>query len=306
MRAALQITGLPSEGEVRTRFPTTHVAALVGDRYLVKLHYEDWFGESCFQSEREGYAFLRGSGLPIPELLAEGSLYPPEGPGWRWPFLVMTVMPGRDLRSLGAALTREDLERCADFVGDVLGRLHDVPVHDAEHTRHDAYVELIRARMAACARDHRAWASLPPHMVEEVRDYVWEAHHLIDPDREPPVLIHGDLHGGNLFVTGEPGFLTPVGIVDFNDIYLGDRHYDLVAVHLRALQADKRLLRRALDAYGWGRLEPEWPRRMLAQTLTHDYDLIRPVVDRFPSIRSVATLDELAARLWDLDAPGLR
>ena len=96
-KAALRLSGLPDEGEVRTHFPTTHVAALVNDAYLVKLHYEDWFGEDCFQTEREAYTLLAAPELPIPELLAEGALY---DDGWRWPFLAMTAMHGRSLRDL--------------------------------------------------------------------------------------------------------------------------------------------------------------------------------------------------------------
>jgi len=63
-RAALRLSGLPDDGQVRTRFPTTHVAALVGDRHLVKLHYEDWFGEDRFQNEREAYRHLGGHDHP--------------------------------------------------------------------------------------------------------------------------------------------------------------------------------------------------------------------------------------------------
>ena len=88
---------------MRTHFPTTHVAALVGERYLVKLHYEDWFGEDSFQTEREAYRMLSDHDLPVPELLAEGALY---DEGWRWPFLVLTAMGGTSLRDVGDAATR--------------------------------------------------------------------------------------------------------------------------------------------------------------------------------------------------------
>jgi hygromycin-B 7''-O-kinase len=302
-KAALRLAGLPDEGEVRTHFPTTHVAALVNDAYLVKLHYEDWFGEDCFQTEREAYTLLSRQELPIPELLAEGALY---DDGWRWPFLAMTAMHGRSLREMNGQVPREDMERVATWLGETVRRLHRVPTHDGERISLEIYADMIQVREQRCHRDHQQWGSLPAHLVTGVRDYVWEARKLIDPERETPVFLHGDLHAGNVFVDGELGVLQPTGIVDFNDAYEGDPHYDLVAIHLKAFDADKGLLRRFLDAYGWGELGRSWPRRMMAFTLAHDYDMIQPIADRYPqALAAVGSLHELATLLWDLDAPGI-
>jgi hygromycin-B 7''-O-kinase len=303
-RAALRAAGLPDEGEVVTHFPTTHVAASVGGAYLVKLHYEDRFGEDCFQTEREAYGMLTGRRLPIPKLLAEGALYREED-GWRWPFLVMTAMPGRAMRDVDGSLTPKEREHAADFVGKTLRKLHGTPVHEGEYLSLELYVDLIQTRTQRCHRDHEQWGSLPSHLVDQVRDYVWDAHKLIDPEEGPHELIHGDLHGGNVFLDGEPAAMKPTGIVDFNDVYVGDRHYDLVAIHLKGFGADKRLLGRVLEAYGWGELGRHWPQRMLAFTLAHDFDMIRPVVERYPeAVKNTATLGDLATLLWDLDAPG--
>jgi hygromycin-B 7''-O-kinase len=302
-KAALRLSGLPDEGEVHTRFPTTHVAALVNGAYLVKLHYEDWFGEDCFQTEREAYTLLSRADLPIPELLAEGALY---DDGWRWPFLVMTAMHGRALRELDGEVTPQDAQRIARWIGHTLRELHAVPTKDGERISHEIYVDLIQIRQQRCHRDHEQWGSLPPHLQPLVRDYVWQARKLIDPEREKPVFLHGDLHAGNVFVDGEPGALGPTGIVDFNDAYEGDPHYDLVAIHMRAFGGDKRLLRTMLDGYGWDELGKGWPRRMTALTLAHDYDMIQPIADRYPDrLDEITSLDDLAGILWDLDAPGL-
>lgn len=302
-KAALRLSGLPDEGEVRTHYPTTHVAALVNGVYLVKLHYEDWFGEDSFQTEREAYTLLARQELPIPELLAEGALYED---GWRWPFLAMTAMHGRSLRDLDGDADPQDLLRVATWLGRTLKDLHHVPTHDGERISLEIYADMIQVREQRSHRDHEQWGSLPPHLVEHVRDYVWEARKLIDPERETPVFLHGDLHAGNVFVDGEPGAIEPTGIVDFNDAYEGDPHYDLVAIHAKAFGADKRLLRALLDGYGWGELGKQWPRRMMALTLAHDFDMIQPVADRYPeALAAVGSLDELATALWDLDAPGL-
>ncbi len=302
-KAALRLSGLPDEGEVRTHFPTTHVAALVNEAYLVKLHYEDWFGEDCFQTEREAYTLLARQDLPIPELLAEGALY---DDGWRWPFLVMTAMPGRSLRQLDGDASPKDRERIAAWLGRTLRDLHGVPIHQGERISHEIYVDLIQVREQRCHHDHELWGSMPAHLTAQVRDYVWEARKLIDPERERPVFLHGDLHEGNVFVDGETDALQPTGIVDFNDAYEGDPHYDLVSIHLKGFGADKHLLGKLLEAYGWNDLGRSWPRRMMALTLAHDFDMIQPLAERFPeALASVGSLDELAGLVWNLDSDGL-
>jgi hygromycin-B 7''-O-kinase len=218
----------------------------------------------------------------------------------------MTAMHGRSLREANGQAPRADLERIATWLGETLHKLHHVPTHDGERISLEIYADMIQIRQQRCHRDHEQWGSLPAHLVPGVRDYVWEARKLIDPEREKPVFLHGDLHAGNVFVDGEPGALEPTGIVDFADAYEGDPHYDLVAVHVKAFDADKTLLRTFLDGCGWAELGKSWPRRMMAFTLAHDYDMIQPVADRHPeALAAVGSLDELATLLWDLDAPGL-
>jgi hygromycin-B 7''-O-kinase len=134
-----------------------------------------------------------------------------------------------------------------------------------------------------------------------VRDYVRKRRELVDPDRSPHKLIHGDLHGSNILVDGSE----PLGIVDFNDAMIGDPHYDLVSLHLKAFRADKWLLRIAMDAYGWEEVGSDWPERMMAFTLVHDYDMIEPVVSACPGVLDDAgSLGDVADLLWNLDSPG--
>jgi hygromycin-B 7''-O-kinase len=303
MRATLGRAGLPDKGEVVTHFPTTHVSALVGARFFVKLHYEDWFGEECFQTERTFYETTRGCELPVPDLLAEGALY--EDEGWRWPFLVLTMMPGKDVRSIGDATDGRSMERVASFVGSTMRRLHDLPVVEREPLVHSTYADLINDRMAKSERDHVSWRSLPERLATSVRDYVWARRDLVDPDRSSRRLIHGDLHGGNIFVAETGDGWDPTGIVDFNDAMIGDPHYDLVSLHLKAFRADKSLLRIAMDAYGWEEVGSDWPERMMAFTLVHDYDMIEPVVSAFPgALEGAGSLEDVADLLWSLDSPG--
>jgi hygromycin-B 7''-O-kinase len=293
-----------AENPVSTEELELKFSALVGSRFFVKLHYEDWFGEECFQTERAFYGIARGRDLATPDLLAEGALY--EDDGWRWPFLIMSAMPGKDVRSIGGAIDRRSMERVASFVGSTMRRLHDLPVVERGPLVHSTYADLINDRTAKSERDHIAWRSLPERPATQVRDYVWNRRELVDPDRSPRRLIHGDLHGGNVFVVATRDGWYPTGVVDFNDAMIGDPRYDLVSLQLKAFRADKSLLRIALDAYGWEEIGSDWTERMMAFTLVHDYDMIEPVVSAYPgALEGAGNLNEVADLLWNLETPGV-
>lgn len=50
-------------------------------------------------------------------------------------------------------------------------------------------------------------------------------------------------------------------------------------------------------------VSPDFARR--AMTLLHEFNVLSEVFPRFPAAAGVESLAELAALLWDLDAPGL-
>ena len=96
-----------------------------------------------------------------------------------------------------------------------------------------------------------------------------------------------------------PTLLTGTGLVVK---LFGDRWYGPWSLHFGTFHADTALLAACLDAYGRPAPPATWAREMLAFTLPHDFNMLRPgmALERF------ATLDELADAVWNLDAPGLR
>jgi aminoglycoside phosphotransferase (APT) family kinase protein len=140
-----------------------------------------------------------------------------------------------------------------------------------------------------------AAARVPAPWLDEMPGYLDRARPVVLDGAGGTVLTHGDLHRGNVYA--HPG---PVlaGVLDFNDVRLTDAYYDLVVVHLRALDADRRLLRSLLDAYGRGPAAPGWRERMMALTIAHDFDELGDALAARPDLAQVPTLDALAERLW--------
>jgi hypothetical protein len=105
----------------------------------------------------------------------------------------------------------------------------------------------LAGRLDACVAEHRAAGRVPARWMDEMPGYLDRARPAVLDGHGGTVLTHGDLHRGNIYA--HPG---PVlaGVLDFNDVRLTDAYYDLVVVHLRSLDADRRLLQALPDAHG--------------------------------------------------------
>jgi hygromycin-B 7''-O-kinase len=116
---------------------------------------------------------------------------------------------------------------------------------------------------------------------------------------EPPALVHADLNRDHVLGESIGGAWRPSGIIDFGDAIVGDRMYELVALHLGLFDADKRLLRAFFDAYGFD-MGPrrDFARRAMAMTLLFPFDTLGEVIENWPDAAAAASLDELAELLW--------
>lgn len=231
-------------------------------------------------------------GLPVPVLLATGELFP-HAPRFRWPYCVMSTLSGQPLDE--RPITAADRHRIAAFLGHFLRGMHKIRPPAGQF---DAPGFLTRS-LSACVQEHRQRSILPAHLLDQLDHFMFTAGPTV-LNGYAPVLTHGDLHAGNVYVDGPPGHVRPVGVLDFNDVRLLDPHYDLVVAHLRALDADTSLLRHLLDTYGWGHRDGQWPQRMLALSLAHDFGEVGALFQRDATWQSVASLDDLALRLLDL------
>ena len=68
-------------------------------------------------------------------------------------------------------------------------------------------------------------------------------------------------------------------------------------------EADKSLLAALLAGYGWPVRPDDWPRRMLAWTMLHEWDILGRLIPSRIAPGTIAGLDHLAARLWDITLP---
>lgn len=263
----------PESGFVGT-FPTF----LVG-QHVVKLfgHFPGW--RACYDTELAMHTLLLDCrDIPAPRLIASGQLY--DDTAESWPYLVTTRLGGRAWRDVRPPA--DVGTRLAGQIGEVVRQLHeltppDLPVFAADWARD---------HRGGTAERHRNWGTLPAPLVDQIPDFLL-------PPAPPRQLIHADLTEDHFFLSDNE----LVGIIDWGDAMATDRYYELVALHLGAFGGDIALLRTFVDGYGWP-VDDEFVRRAMSMALMHQFDVFTRFRDmaRRPGI---ATLDELAAILWD-------
>lgn len=290
---------------IRSGLPGTYPVFLVGARWVVKFFSDLFAGAQSFAVEREIYRLLEPiPDFPAPRLVAEGSLFDPQE-GWPWPYLVSTFLPGTNLGEVYDQVPQADRESIADYLAHWLKRLHRLPLKASTMLPSDwePFVNWLAAQRAACVANHRQWNRLPVRLQEQLEDYLPDVEALVDRATEP-LLLHCDMNADHLLGSLQAGRWISHGLIDFGDARIGGLLNELVALHLGLFRCDKRLLRRFLRAYGSEvARQPDFARRAMSFTLLHEFNVLEFVFECFPALSQVDSLEALANRIWNLDAP---
>ena len=255
----------------------------------MKLFPGVWDGPASHAAEAAANDALAGSGLPVPAIVARGTLYDDDGDAtdeWPWPFLVFEEAPGTPLAE--ADLSTEARLVLAEDVGVFLRRLHALPPPTG---RWDRYLEVLERRKVQVPDDDlRRHGHLAPHLLDAIPAYLERYPDEVRFDvHAAPAFVHADLHHDHLFLDPASGHL--LAVIDWGDVLEGDRWYDFGALVTGSFHGDRRMIDACYDAYG----ERPDPGVQLARMLLHGFDLFDAVPDEIR--KGSATLDELAQRL---------
>lgn len=183
-------------------------------------------GSELLRRERRVYHSLQPHlSLPIPhyEFFSEGcSRFP-------WPVAGYRKLPGEPLQRLD--LSPATQQRIAAQLGSFLTELHNIPPAELHEVtlpattpeqmgeRQSALYALVRqSAFPLMSAQQQAWtADLFESFLAETADWHFE-----------PVIIHGDLDSTNILCEPQQGTVT--GILDFEDVQLGDAAWDFCAL----------------------------------------------------------------------------
>jgi hygromycin-B 7''-O-kinase len=236
----------------------THVVFGAGNR-IVKLFCSIWGGD--FTSEREALAHI--TGLPVPELIAEGEL---EG----WPYLVLSTVPGVPALEVWEGLdgaARSDVVR---QIGELMRRLHEL---EPPASLPDDWDRFVAERARGALEHHDAGEAWSGWIERRVAGLVETS-----PKR---VLLHADITEDHVLLSEREGGWTITGLIDFGDARVGHPYYEFVAPLAFYAFGHPELTRELLAGYG---LEDDEDTRdrLTTYCLLHEFARVRDFARQLP------------------------
>ncbi|MBJ7459110.1 MAG: aminoglycoside phosphotransferase family protein [Thermoleophilaceae bacterium] len=198
--------------------------------------------------EHAAYRLLGEHSSHVPRLLAAAA----ETPDFPFGYSLLTIAAGEPLSMNFGGLERVRLLAVYRGVGGFLASLH--------RTAGRGFSELSDERLDrdnavfVARRVDRALVTFLTHggshrLAGRLESYFADASECLARSAAP-VLCHGDLHPGNIFVTGDASTLSFAGVIDLEGAFTGDAVMDLVRViHSCPLPGDD-LTRAVLEGYG--------------------------------------------------------
>lgn len=291
---------------IRAGLAGTYPTFVVDECRVVKFFGRLFEGALAHETEVQAARLLAlDPAIPAPPILASGELLP-GARDWAWPYLIYAYVPGVSIGEVYGRVRADDRIALARELGEITRRVHALPVAGATLWPADweRYGALLEAQRPGCRARQAEWQSMPEHLLAQIDSFLLPLEELVDTSLAPH-MIHSDITGDHLLGRLDGDRWTTLGLIDFGDAMIGDLFYEIVAIHVDLFRYDKGMLRAFLDGYG---LEARRRERFAAKAMTVALlHLFSTLGDRafvpFPRLREAATLDEVAARLWNIDAP---
>lgn len=276
--------------------PGTFPTFILDQSHVVKFFGVPFDGLRCWAVEREVANILGDANvaLSIPELLAAGVLS--RDPDWN--YTITTFQDGEPFAKVIDQLDASTRIQVARDLGAMVRSLHDVVVPNGTvfgdgRSQWGAFVE---RQQHGIEERHRRWKSLPERLAAHVDGYVADYR---APGEITLSLVHADLHAPHLFgeMTGEAGWEIH-GVIDWGDAQVGDRFYELPALHLGLFHGDKAMLAAFLESYGWVDYRYDaFVRRAMTMTLLHEFNVLSKAF-AMVDLGEMESLDQLANAIW--------
>lgn len=266
-----------------------NIIFFVDRRFVIKI-----FAPFRGQSMRETAAleFAQGKlGIETPQVVQTGEL---EG----WPYLVMTHLAGLPMREVWPEIERRERVEIVSRLGVAMRELHAhaAPLSPPALNR-DWHAFLQHQARTSVERQRACHAH--PQWLESLPAYIAARLGLL-PTAFNPVLLHGDVHPGNVLLEERGGRWRVSGLFDFGDSFCGFQEYEFVAPGVLMVQGDRELQRAMLAAYGYGeaQLDLSLRARLMLLTILYECSDLRKYALRLAPAAVQLTLDELEAAIW--------
>lgn len=270
-----------------------HIIFFIDERFVIKIYAPFRDG---YLREKAALEFARGKlCLETPAILHAGEL---EG----WSYLVMTRLAGFPAREVWPEIKMRQRLEIVSRLALALKNLHSHVAPLTQPALNRDWHGFIERQAETCVERQRA-AGANPEWLERLPAYITERLGLL-PSEFEPVLLHGDVHLGNLMLSQEEGQWRITGLFDFGDSLCGFHEYEFVAPGVLFLQGNSELQRAFLSAYGYeeSQLDLNLRARVMLLTVLYECSNLRKYALRLAPEVVNFTLDELEAAIWTFAA----
>lgn len=256
-------------------------------------------GLATWAAEEAAYRLARADPLlPVPRLIGAGAL------DAEWRYLVTAMLPGRPLQDCRSEIDADGWLGVAGWLGRVLRQMWDVPVPEAQRDEGwTIFLGMLEWHRANAVAWYQARGTLPDRLLRTLDAWLPPAASLV-AGLERPVLIHADLHDGNVLGWPEHGSFRATGLLDLGRSMIGHPLFEIGPLARWTFHGDAAWIAewcRWAAPPGWGR--PGFARTALAFMLLHRGDTLEGLAP----VASAGDLDDLAWTLFGAaETAGLR
>ena len=211
-----------------------------------------------------------------------------------WHYLFSSRLPGRQLDHVWPQLPADDQEGLAVAMGQLLRRLHDIPLAGLE-LGDPAWTDWLPRSITTWTARHDT-VCVPPALREDAPRFL--AQQNLDQSLRAP--LHDDLAPENLLVQrGDSGWHIS-GMIDFGNGMAGDPLFDLVAPSVVLAPAQRTVAGWILEGYDGRPSRERGPMRdhLMAYMLIHPMGDFSTFFSLYPAATACRSWAQVARLIW--------
>ncbi len=274
--------------ELRRAEQGENIIFFVDERFVIKIFVEP---RNNFSREKASLEFADGkTGLRTPEILFVGEI---EG----FPYLVITQLAGVLMREIWANLTDPEKLPAVEQLAVAARELHSYPVPADFGFKRDWHEFVRRQSIETLERQRRGGVN--DEIMAALPEFI-ETNLKLLPQTIEPVLLHGDIHPGNVLMQERNGCWNATGLFDFGDSFPGFYEHEFVAPGVLVIQGKRELQRAHFLAYGYKEteLDLDFCARLMLLTILYECSNLRRYAERLRPEAVNYTLEELEQAIW--------
>lgn len=273
-----------------------NIIFFVDDRYVIKI-YGPFRRQYLRESAALDFAATAKLSIETPRVVHTGEL---EG----WPYLVQTYLAGLPMKEVWPEIEAPQRLAIVSRLGVAMRELHAQSVAPLCVTALNRDWHAFLRRQASGAVERQRACGAHPEWLKSLPAYIAARLELLPAHGSNPVLLHGDIHPGNVLLSEAGGRWQITGLFDFGDSFCGFHEYDFVAPGVLMVQGQRELQRTLLFAYGYSaaQLDADLRARLMLLTVLYECSDLRKYALRLAPDAVGRTLDELEAAIWTFAA----